>query len=97
MNEIECKQDIFTEYERFTRISGLKLNAEKTEILNFNGGLQDVNLLASDEISYLRQRFKIKPVKEIKINGILLCKNLRLMKEINLTTLMAKQDKHLNH
>jgi hypothetical protein len=97
VNEIECKQDIFTEYERFTRISGLKLNAEKTEILNFNGGLQDVNLLASDEISYLRQRFKIKPVKEIKINGILLCKNLRLMKEINLTTLMAKQDKHLNH
>jgi hypothetical protein len=94
-NEVECKQAIFDEYERFTKMSGLRLNADKTEILNFKGIFNgNINLLAPTNVRYLGNSFIIVPVKEIKINGILICKNPRDMKLLNCKTLIEKLDKH---
>jgi hypothetical protein len=94
LNDSECKQAIF-DNARFTNIAGLKLNADKTEIYNFNGGLHNNNdPLAIENITYLGQDFSILPVKEIKINGIILCKNLTHSKKLNCSTIINKLDSH---
>ncbi len=38
----ECIQQVFYEYERLTKRSGLELNADKTEILNLNSQEKDL-------------------------------------------------------
>jgi hypothetical protein len=95
VNESECKQAIFDEYNRFTKISGLTLNADKTEIYNFAGAINgNANRMGVDRIKYLGEEFEIKPVNEIKINGVILCQNIENLKKLNCSILMQKMDKH---
>jgi hypothetical protein len=94
-NEIACKQAIFNEYEKFTNIAGLKLNADKTEIFNFAGGLYNYSdPLTLTNVTYLGSNYEIVPVNEIKINGIIMSKNVERSKELNCDTLIQKMDKH---
>jgi hypothetical protein len=95
LNEIGCKQAIFDEYERFSKNSGLMLNADKTEIYNFKGLLQhNIDLLAVDLIKYCGKEYSIKPVKEIRVNGVTLCKNRQIMKQANCAVLIEKMERH---
>jgi hypothetical protein len=91
----ESKQAIFDEYERFTKIAGLKLNADKTEIFIFRGGLHNnVDFLTPISVSYLGKDFNILPIKEIKINGIILSKSSDHAKKQNCDRLIQKLDQH---
>jgi hypothetical protein len=59
-------QAVFSEYEKLTRMSGLELNAEKTEILV-------MNLNESEELQfkYLGKKFRVQSVNRIKICGLI--------------------------
>ena len=69
VNKIESVQALFHEYERLSKLSGLILNADKTELLCFN---QQPNVRVTHEINYLTERFKIESMDRIKVNGIFL-------------------------
>lgn len=66
---VVCKnsslQPIFSEYEKLGKLSGLTLNAEKTEVLN----LIHSDILVS-EVTYFDQIFQLGRVQQIKICGI---------------------------
>jgi hypothetical protein len=87
-NDSESKQNIFSEYEKLTKVSGLKLNADKTEIYDF-GGLQGQTV-----VNYCDSSYTIDAVGEIKINGILLCQDQFKMKRLNTSLLIDKMDRH---
>jgi exonuclease III len=57
---------VFAIYEKFTEISGLELNASKTEILNVgnNAGAMEYSVKYMDEMTTIRS------VEELKIGGI---------------------------
>ena len=59
----ESIQQVFCEYERLTRRSGLELNADKTEILNLNSKEKDMI-----PFNYNGKSFAISTVEKIKIN-----------------------------
>jgi hypothetical protein len=92
MNEQESKQKLFEEYEKFTKVSGLKLNADKTEIYEFghNPNAQELRPC----VKYLGIDYRITPVSEIKINGVYLCQNMGRMRELNINMLIEKMDRH---
>ncbi len=62
---IECIQQVFYEYEKLTKRSGLELNADKTEILNLN--TEDKDLI---KFRYNGESFEINAVGKIKICGL---------------------------
>ena len=67
-NENNSIQMVFNEYERLTRLSGLELNADKTEILVLNKTTQE-----RMTISYNKNRVNIESVSKLKICGIYFC------------------------
>jgi exonuclease III len=89
-NEAEGKQALFKQYEDFTKISGLRLNAEKTEIYEFGNNPPGT----ATDINYCEISYSINPVPEIKINGLYLCQNLRRLKELNMVMLIDKMERH---
>jgi hypothetical protein len=69
-NSQESIQQVFNEYSRLTKRSGLELNAEKTEILRLDGNNQfEIN------IEYGGSIHRIKSVTKIKICGLFYCQN----------------------
>ncbi len=68
-NDIESVEQIFYEYQRLTLKSGLRLNAEKTEILHLNGGT------ITHEVEYCNEIYKIVSVKVLKICGVFFCED----------------------
>ncbi len=67
-NEPRCIQNIFLEYERQRRRSGLELNADKTEILKLNISDND-----NFNIVYSGMSFRLQTVNKIKICGLYFC------------------------
>ena len=73
-------QEIFNEYQSFTRESGLLLNADKTEILLFNSRRQTDRTF---KIRYNGGEYEIKAQDNLKINGILFRQDPRRREEAN--------------
>jgi exonuclease III len=93
-NDAESKQALFDEYGVFTKVSGLYLNADKTEIFHFGTpNVLNVGPIVSN-IKYLNRYYSVTSVPELKMNGILLCENFRRFKEINVRALINKMDNH---
>ena len=65
-------QQIFEEYESFSKVSGLILNAEKTEVFNF---IQSRHVLS--RITYMGQSTDLGRVDQIRICGIYLASEAR--------------------
>ena len=65
LSKNEDLQDIFSEYERFSKVSGLVLNADKTEIYNF---VPSRNL--ASRINYLDKSYVLGRVDKIKVCGM---------------------------
>ena len=67
-----CIQIFFEEYERLTKLSGLMLNADKTEILR----IKSPNLLLPNHlpyrVTYHGEAHLLKNNQEIKVNGFLM-------------------------
>ena len=63
-------QPIFTEYERLSKVSGLHLNADKTEILNLK---ESYNQLS--RVMYMGLNYEIGRANKIKICGMTIAKD----------------------
>ncbi len=92
-NNNQCIGEVFEEYEHFTKASGLKLNADKTEIFT----IRNTNLLPDIvpvNINYLGQRHTLARLATIKINGIIFSNNKIQMQEANLEIMKGKMARH---
>jgi hypothetical protein len=69
-NKLESVQEVFFEYERLTRKSGLELNADKTEILRI-GHLREHEIRLT--INYMGKDYEIQNVDQMKICGLYFC------------------------
>ena len=87
-NSLGCVQEIFLEYERLTRLSGLELNASKTELLRFKSGM--AREAANFNVDYLNKRHRLETAERVKINGIYLQQNHAQMKESNLDSVRRR-------
>ena len=58
-------QAIFSEYERFSNLSGLVLNADKTEVFNMSQSPIQIS-----RIDYLGQQFQLGRVEKIRLCGL---------------------------
>ena len=83
-------REVFKEYERLSRNSGLELNADKTEMMLLG---QDFNE-RQVKIKYLGKSYKIKAESKIKINGILFQTDLRRMADDNVDLVIKRIDRH---
>jgi len=98
VNEETCQQAIFSEYEKFSKLSGLKLNADKTEMLNFRSDRPDNgNRNVPVKVNYLDKSYEIAPLSEIKINGIVLSKDMDRQKVANCELLMSRMEGHFKN
>jgi hypothetical protein len=70
LNKVESLREVFREYERLTRISGLELNADKTEILQLGGY---VDRQKKYNFEYLNVQYALTSVDKIKICGLYFC------------------------
>jgi hypothetical protein len=69
LNTVESIQNVFSEYNKLSQLSGLELNADKTEILKlYEEGQSEI------EFSYGNQNHKISTVNKIKICGLYYCR-----------------------
>ena len=85
-NSERCVQEVFREYEKFSKASGLILNAEKTEILGFNH-----RRIVNDayQVVYRGNRFEIRSVSRIKVNGIILLQDTDQREEENVVKVLG--------
>ena len=67
---------IFNHYDNLTKLSGLKLNADKTEILEIKGR-------GNYSILYDDKSYEIKAIDSIKINGIQLLFDMEKIRKVN--------------
>jgi hypothetical protein len=95
-NDSISKQALINEYETFTRISGLHLNADKTEIYEFGEPTRPNMNLPITHIMYLNESYQLRSVSEIKMNGVYLCQNAARFKELNVTVLINKMERHFS-
>ena len=87
-NDPGSVQAVFNEYERLTLLSGLELNADKTEIMRIKSGgnAEQVNL----DILYCGNTYRIKSLNQIQINGILFKQDWNEMKLVNVDNVMDR-------
>jgi len=81
-DSVDGIKEIFKEYERLSKASGLMLNADKTEIINRNA--------RSYSFRYMNVGHRVISKKEAKINGIYFNCNNDIMKQRNYEMLCAK-------
>jgi hypothetical protein len=87
-NDVNSLKAIFYEYEKFSKASGLYLNAEKTEIFT----LTPTNLFEY-RVRYCEEVITIKPQQQIKINGIWLHRQITEMQRLNFEEVKQKIDR----
>ena len=78
-------QELFKEYERLSRNSGLELNADKTEIMRLGSDAR-----RTYQVSYLGNNFVIKTLTKLKINGILFQTDTKEMEQDNVDAVCGK-------
>ena len=86
-------QALFREYERLTKMSGLELNAGKTELMLI--GRNPIE--RSYRINYMSKEYDVSSKLLIKINGILFQRNQNEMKMSNLTAVMERMENHFKN
>jgi hypothetical protein len=77
-NSTTCIQQVFKEYERLTNLSGLELNADKTEILSLDSSEEKLF-----GFEYNEECYHIRSVKRIKICGLFYCTDEKEEYELN--------------
>ena len=92
-NKQASLQALFDEYSRLTKLSGLELNADKTELMRLN----HINSLENPpklnfEVDYLGKKYRIESILETKINGILFQQNEEKMRDANVDAVVTKMN-----
>jgi hypothetical protein len=90
-SDIESVNEVFYEYERLTKLSGLELNADKTEILILN----NQPLQNAYHISYLNDNYVLYPVSNIKICGLFYSKDENVEYKHNVLDKISKLEGQL--
>ena len=85
-NNQSSVQGVFNEYERLSKISGLQLNADKTEFLILNRAAMPGQIV----FRYLNRIYSCEPKPEVKINGILLQMDQDGMRTANVDSVIRK-------
>ena len=85
-------KSLFAEYERLTKLSGLELNADKTELMRLGENPEPKTY----KIEYLNKEFEIKSCDQIKINGILFQRNQDRMVDANIEAARQKIEANLS-
>ena len=80
--EQESLQRIFQHYDNLTRLSGLKLNADKTEIISNLLGPLDYKIV------YANKEVVIKTCEQMKVNGLILSYNIEQARKINIEKML---------
>ena len=87
-------QGIFNEYDRLSRLSGLQLNAEKTELMRLISP-NVRRLIQPYRINYAGMQHDIESKDEIKINGLYFRQDEGQMRSRNVEAVAEKIDKQL--
>ena len=87
-------QEIFKEYEWFSRNSGLMLNADKTEIFRFRKRIPAVRTY---KVDYMGKAYELATLSEVKINGIIFLQDEKKREERNLEKVLGAMTKHLKN
>jgi hypothetical protein len=90
-NTRKALQELFNEYSRLTDISGLELNADKTEIIRLHG--QETRVEAEYRISYRGKVYNLKSQPMAKINGLFLQQSYERMVDDNVDKAIQRIDK----
>jgi hypothetical protein len=77
-NNTESVKEVFNIYGKFTHISGLELNAEKTEIFNTGGNREQIY-----NITYIDKNIDLKTIDSIKIGGIMFHTDPKIEHQLN--------------
>ena len=85
-------QALFDEYERLTAMSGLELNADKTELIRLGS-----NDPAHYNVAYMNRNHRISSQDEIKINGILFQRQYEPLIKSNVEAAIKKMDQHFKN
>ena len=80
---------LFREYERLTRMSGLELNADKTELMLMRDGAE-----RSYNVEYLNRSYDVSTSESIKLNGLILHRDKDEMRTQNVKSATEKMDAH---
>ena len=88
--EVNTVQEVFKEYERLTKQSGLELNADKTEIMKIGGNERQ----SIFHFTYLGVEVEISSIDKVKINGIYFQNNQDLMADENVNNAVKRMDAH---
>ena len=82
-------QKIFSHYQDMTDMSGLKLNADKTELIRWASNDN------SYEIKYKDQTFTLAPCNDMKVNGLYVSFNLAEVNKKNFEKVYESMEKQL--
>ena len=82
---------VITEYERFSKVSGLHLNADKTEIFKLTSAFS----LGNYSFTYRGERTVITNTRNIKVNGIELTTDSGETHKLNFEAVKKKVDSQL--
>ena len=91
-NEDQGVQEIFNEYEEFTKVSGLELNASKTEILCFN---ERPEIVKNFNVRYNGNIHQLLSMENIKVNGIVLFQSPERCEEVNVAKAIGAMERLL--
>ena len=89
-NDPKCIKEIFKEYEKFSHLSGLMLNADKTEIFSSEVGIE-----RNYDVQYMGGRHQIKTIATINLNGVTITTNLNEMRKTNTDQILQKIENQL--
>ena len=93
-NEIQGVQGIFNEYNDFSMASGLLLNADKTEILCFDGRRARPQPQPF-AVTYNGANYNILSKERIKVNGVILRQGRNLREDTNVEAAIEAMEKLL--
>ena len=85
----ESLKELFKEYERLTRMSGLELNADKTELMKIGTGRE-----RSYKVEYLGRSYEVATSESVKLNGLFFHRNKEVMRQRNVNEALGKMDSH---
>ena len=84
----ECLEQVFQEYEKLSKRSGLVLNADKTEIMRLG-----TNVERSYDVNYMDVNYCITSKAQVKINGISFHRDYAATVQANVKLATARMDK----
>jgi hypothetical protein len=92
-NRAECINQIFIEYERLTRASGLRLNADKTEKYDIYSR-NIANPAVAIDVNYQGLNHTLRSQPRIKLNGLILERDKIEMQKSNYEIMLGKMTRH---